>query len=522
MSKTNENNSELESIDVSAINWFKTKNSYSEKFLKKICDKELKDNPEKNKELSELFENKKKELIAANKIIYNFKQLRSTCKLIQLALESFDDNCGNKEQIKNLKSEENSIINFLKVKDFIKREKIAEKYENGQDKDLPDFDAKRQKLISNSEKIFKRYGFKFFEYMPKSLPWYRSIMSSSGSGPAIGNIRKSKSKNKKDESEQDNKMSKWMEKLSDDQKLINLMIPSSHDAGSYSMQPNSEADIAGRLAQTQKLNIMGQLKSGIRGFDWRIKKQGKILVFYHGIITGTNVMEGVKHVCKFLDSNPSEVVFIRMRSSGNDCKDIFFKNNYVKKNLEPRLFAPEKNMVATIKEISLKDLRNNKLKQEAKGCVVLLADKAKDIYEKDGRYYCLPNTLFNQKYNKKTRTSGDNDTMINAEIDSIKEILKKGGFTGINTLNTAHWTSIISQLSGLKSEGTSVYPTEDAKKNLTKNIKKLITELKKNGDGKLPNSFGIDNAGSKKVAKAIELIINQNSEPKKSEDEEKK
>ena len=256
MSKTNENNSELESIDVSAINWFKTKNSYSEKFLKKLYDKELKelkDNPEKNKELSKSLKNKTEELIAANKIIYNFKQLRSTCKLIQLALESFDDNCENNEQIKNLKSEENSIINFLKVKDFIKREKIAKEYTK--DEDLPDFDAKRQKLISDSEKIFKKCGFKFFEYMPKSLPWYRSIMSSSGSGPAIGNIRKSKSKNKKDESEQDNKMSKWMEKLSDDQKLINLMIPSSHDAGSYSMQPNSEADIAGRLAQTQKLNI---------------------------------------------------------------------------------------------------------------------------------------------------------------------------------------------------------------------------------------------------------------------------
>lgn len=507
MNKTNKNNIKLEDIDVSAINWFKTKNSYSEKFLKKLYDAEVKENPEKKEELSKLLENKTEELIAANKIIYNFKQLRSTYKLIQLALESFDENCENKEQ--NLKSEENSIIKFLKIKDFIKREKIAEKYKKGRDEDLPDFDAKRQKLISNSEKIFKRYGFKFFEYMPKSLPWYRSIMSSSGSGSAIGNIRKSKSKNKKDESEQDNKMSKWMENLSQNKKLIDLMIPSSHDAGSYSMQPNSKADIAGRLAQTQELNIMGQLKSGIRGFDWRIKKQGKILVFYHGIITGTNVMEGVKHVCKFLNNHNKEVVFIRMRSSGGDCKEIFFKDNYVKKNLVPRLFAPEKNMIAKIKEISLDGLRNNKLEQEAKGCVVLLADKEKDIYEEDNKYYCLPNTLFKQKYNKKTRTSGNNDTMINAEIDSIKKILKEGGFTGINTLNTAHWTSIISQLSGLKSEGTSVYPTEDAEKNLAQNIEKLITELKKNG-GKLPNSFGIDNAGSKKVADAIELIIEQN------------
>ena len=125
MSKTNENNSELESIDVSAINWFETKNSYSEKFLKKLYDAEVKGNSEKNKELSELFENKKKELIAANKIIYNFKQLRSTYKLIQLALESFDEHCENKEQIKNLKSDEN-----CENKEQIKNLKSDENYEN--------------------------------------------------------------------------------------------------------------------------------------------------------------------------------------------------------------------------------------------------------------------------------------------------------------------------------------------------------------------------------------------------------
>ena len=69
--------------------------------------------------------------------------------------------------------------------------------------------------------------------------------------------------------------------------------------------------------------------------------------------------------------------------------------------------------------------------------------------------------------------------MIDAEIESIKEILVKNGFTGINTLNTAHWTSIVSQILGLKSKGTSVYPTEDAKQNLTNNIKKLIEKIKK-------------------------------------------
>lgn len=36
MNKTNKNNIELENINVSAINWFEAKNSYSEKLLKKL------------------------------------------------------------------------------------------------------------------------------------------------------------------------------------------------------------------------------------------------------------------------------------------------------------------------------------------------------------------------------------------------------------------------------------------------------------------------------------------------------
>lgn len=305
-----------------------------------------------------------------------------------------------------------------------------------------------------------------------------------------------------------------MEGLEKDKKLIDLIIPSSHDTGSYSMKPKNKYDLAGRLAQTQKQNMMGQLRSGVRGFDWRIKKHGKILVFYHGIISGTNVMEGVKHVCKFLDSNTREIVFIRLRLSGSGSEKIFFKDNYVIKNLMPRLFAPTEEILNKFEQIKLQDLYNNKLDEDSKGCVVLLADKPKDVYIKDGKYYCLPNTLFNQKYNKKTRTSGNNKIMMRTEIDSIKEILKKGGFTGINTLNTAHWTSIVRQILKLKSakkSGTSVYPIKDAKLNLTNNIKTLISVLKENG-GKLPNSFGLDNTGSKEVAEAIRLIIDQNKE----------
>lgn len=494
----------LEKIDVSAVNWFKDKNHYSEKSLKTLHDEELRAHPENKKKLKKLLKSKTKKLKKANKIIYSFRQLRSTYKLIQLALESFENCNENSNQTEGLLAEEKPKLS--EVENIVQREKIAnQNYLN--DSDLPDFDKEKKNLISASEKIFKKYGFKFFEYMPKDLPWYRNAIFSLRT-PPTGNVRKSKSKN----DENTNEMSKWMEKLSTEKKLIDLMIPSSHDAGSYSMSPKSKGDLVGRLAQTQKLNTMGQLRSGVRGFDWRMKKQGKILVFYHGIIKGTNVMEGVKHVCKFLDTNTNEVVFIRLRSSDNSSRDMFFKNNYAIKNLLPRIFAPTEEMLKNFKEISLQDLYDNKLEKNSKGCVVLLADKPKDIYIQGDKFYCLPNTLFNQKYNKETRTSGNNETMMETEIESIKEMLKKGGFTGINTLNTANWKSIIKQILKLKSKkasGTSAYPLKDAKLNLADNIEKLITALKENG-GKLPNSIGLDGAGSKDVARAIELIIDQN------------
>jgi hypothetical protein len=41
----------LENIDVSAIEWFKNKNTYSEKILKELYDNELKNSPANKKKI---------------------------------------------------------------------------------------------------------------------------------------------------------------------------------------------------------------------------------------------------------------------------------------------------------------------------------------------------------------------------------------------------------------------------------------------------------------------------------------
>lgn len=95
-----------------------------------------------------------KALKDANKIIYNFKQLRSTYKLIQLALESFGENCENPKQAEELKNEENKIFESLELVKDTKREIIGQNY--AQDNNLPDFNQKKEDLISKSEETFKK------------------------------------------------------------------------------------------------------------------------------------------------------------------------------------------------------------------------------------------------------------------------------------------------------------------------------------------------------------------------------
>ena len=55
--------------------------------------------------------------------------------------------------------------------------------------------------------------------------------------------------------------STWMGEIKEDTKLKNIVIPGSHDAGSYGMMPQ---------ARTQGHDIIDQLKSGARYFDLRV------------------------------------------------------------------------------------------------------------------------------------------------------------------------------------------------------------------------------------------------------------
>ena len=73
----------------------------------------------------------------------------------------------------------------------------------------------------------------------------------------------------------------WMSFIRDDVRLIDLVIPGSHDSATYSMR-----GAARPFAQTQSYNLLAQLLCGIRYLDLRVKWAGGRPVIIHNFITG--------------------------------------------------------------------------------------------------------------------------------------------------------------------------------------------------------------------------------------------
>ena len=95
--------------------------------------------------------------------------------------------------------------------------------------------------------------------------------------------------------------SQWMDFLSDDAALRNIVIPGSHDAGSVTM-PSA--------AETQNSYIRTQLLYGVRYFDIRVQKKPCGLVIFHGPVSGQPFADVLESVKTFLEAHPSETVIL--------------------------------------------------------------------------------------------------------------------------------------------------------------------------------------------------------------------
>ena len=73
--------------------------------------------------------------------------------------------------------------------------------------------------------------------------------------------------------------SKWMQNVEDETLVNEIVLPGSHDAGTYKMV---------WLGETQQFSIGQQLEMGVRYFDIRVNKIDDKYVIFHSIINGVD------------------------------------------------------------------------------------------------------------------------------------------------------------------------------------------------------------------------------------------
>ena len=99
--------------------------------------------------------------------------------------------------------------------------------------------------------------------------------------------------------------SNWMSYIKDEVKITKLVIPGSHNAGSYGMNA---------MACCQDDNLYIQILYGIRQFCLRLDtdKKGRI-VLDHGITKGDLFENALGDIRRALDENPSEILLLDIR-----------------------------------------------------------------------------------------------------------------------------------------------------------------------------------------------------------------
>ncbi|SOD02498.1 hypothetical protein SAMN05216486_10394 [bacterium JGI 053] len=108
----------------------------------------------------------------------------------------------------------------------------------------------------------------------------------------------------------------WMSFIRDDVRLIDLVIPGSHDSATYSMR-----GAARPFVQTQSYNLLAQLLCGIRYLDLRVRGSAARPVVNHNIVKGRATEHLLRRqVAPFVHRFPSEVLILDFQELGRPCR----------------------------------------------------------------------------------------------------------------------------------------------------------------------------------------------------------
>ena len=157
--------------------------------------------------------------------------------------------------------------------------------------------------------------------------------------------------------------SKWMSHIYDDTLVSEIVMPGSHDAGSYDMV---------WLGETQQFDIETQLRMGVRYFDIRVNKVDGKFVIFHSIINGVEFLPILESIKDFIIENPTETLLLDFQHfSGNSQNDVY---NFIKEYLYDDGLLVENNTnksdLGFISSLKLIDARGK--------CIIFWGDRSSD------------------------------------------------------------------------------------------------------------------------------------------------
>ena len=158
--------------------------------------------------------------------------------------------------------------------------------------------------------------------------------------------------------------SNWMSYIKDDVLVSEIVMPGSHDAGSYKMV---------WLGETQQFNMEQQLQMGVRYFDLRVNKQDGEYIIFHSIINGVEFLPILETIKRFVIENPTETLLLDFQHfKGESQKDVFdLITNYLYDN---NLLVENNTELSDLEFIS-----NLKIKEARGKCIVFWGDRSVDL-----------------------------------------------------------------------------------------------------------------------------------------------
>jgi len=129
----------------------------------------------------------------------------------------------------------------------------------------------------------------------------------------------------------------WMSGLDDRQRFFDVLLPGTHDSGTYAYSDSNINNLPNRFVQCQdcRSDFLTQLRNGVRYFDLRVRKVGSTLGdnlnLFHGdgyiadvisksVYLNASLGDALQAVERFLKENPTETVIVAIRREDGPCE----------------------------------------------------------------------------------------------------------------------------------------------------------------------------------------------------------